>query len=136
MSVERFVTALRHDVRWSIEEAAGRPHDRTAEQHARDKDIVLAVMMWVHRTGVEAWPFIVSAIESASADVEVLSYIGAGDLETLIVWHGDELIDDIEKRAPFSRAMRVALANVWGSGAVEERIARLLAQHGPPSRHW
>jgi hypothetical protein len=135
VDVDMYVGALRRDVRWLIEEETGVPHTQSEQDHARDKDVVIAVMITTQRKGTAAWPFIVSAIEAASDDDEALGYIGAGDLESLIMWHGDELIDEIETRAPENGALRVALANVWGCGAAEERIANLLAVHGPPSRY-
>ena len=59
----------------------------------------------------------------AAGEDDVLRYIGAGDLESLIVWHGEELIDEIESKAPTNRSLRVALSNVWGA---EARILLIL----------
>ena len=135
VDVETYVGAVRRDVHWLIEEETDAPHSQSAGDHAHDKNVVIAVMGAIQWKGVEAWPFLLSAIEAASDDDEVLGYIGAGDLESLIMWHGEELIDEIEARAPQNRALRVALANVWGTGAPEKRIANLLAVHGPPSSY-
>jgi len=134
VDVDTYVGALRRDVRWLTEEESGAPHGQPEQQHAQDKDVVVVMSVLLHK-GAAAWPFVVSAIEAVADDDDVLRYIGAGDLESLVMWHGDELIDEIEMRAPESRALRVALSNVWGSGAAAERIAHLLAVHGPPSRY-
>jgi hypothetical protein len=135
ISAETYVRHMLFSLQRTIEDGTGLPHTRSDEEHAHDQDIVCAVMFHVMHNGVDAWPFLLEAIAVAANDDEALRCLGAGDLESLILWHGDELIDEIEERAVTSRPLRVALSNVWGWGPVEDRIERLLAIHGPASRN-
>jgi hypothetical protein len=131
MSAQIYVDAHRAMLRRHVEEQSGRPHQRSPAEHDHDYEVTVSAILYVLRVGLEAWPFLLDAIAIAAGDDELLQYLGAGDLESLILRHGDELIDEIETRAPHDRALRVALSNVWGFGPVEDRIVKLLAAHGP-----
>jgi hypothetical protein len=132
---ELYVQATSHKMRWFIEDETDLPHSRTLDEHEHDKGVVERIMVFVLLRGVEALPFILDAIQVAAGDDEVLRWIGAGDLESLFIHHGGEIIDELEAAARTNRPLRVALSNVWGFGPVEERIERLLAEYGPPSRN-
>lgn len=108
----------------------------TDEERESDEGVMCSMVFAVHRRGVDLWLFVLDTIDIASDDDDVLRFIGAGELESLVMWHGTELIDDIEARAPSNRALRVALSDVWGTDPANERIARLLEEYGPPSRYW
>ncbi len=136
MTPDDYVSAVRHVVAWHDEDEAGAVHSRTPERYARDRETT--TVLWVHIHGADwlgVWQFIQATIDVATGEEDVLRYIGAGDLESLIMWHGDELIDEIESKAPTNRSLRVALSNVWGWGPIEDRIERLLTRLGPPSRN-
>ncbi len=74
----------------------------------------------------EAWRIIVSAIERTT-DPQALCSLGAGDLENLIVFHGADWIDDIERQAAASHNFKQALQCVWGGDPeIRARLDRIL----------
>jgi hypothetical protein len=126
ISPEIYVHHMLLNNRWHAEERDGQPHTRSVEEHNRDVEIEQSAMVYVWREGTSAWEFVLSAIRAASDDDRALSLIGVGLLGSLIIHHGEVLMDDIERQAANNTALRIALRSVWSYGPVQERIDRIL----------
>jgi len=75
----------------------------------------------------KAFETILAIIASDSCD-QVLSSVGAGPLEDLIVHHGSEFIERIEVEAKRSPAFRSAVSHVWmddEDGSLKNRIQEI-----------
>jgi hypothetical protein len=73
----------------------------------------------------EAYPLLIEVIRLAS-DERILCDIGAGDLESLLRFHGEEVIERIEADARAEPNLVAALRCVWDS-EVDVRLRSLLA---------
>jgi hypothetical protein len=72
----------------------------------------------------DAWVFIVEALrlDSSTAVVEILS---AGPLEDLLGYHGDHVIDRVEKEARSNPAFARLLGGVWQGQMTPDIWARI-----------
>jgi hypothetical protein len=78
--------------------------------------------------GPRAWRFLLRAIAAADGDEQTLMLIGIGDLKSLLIHHGDEVIDAVESEAPHNPSLRQALKSVRMVGEMRERISRLVLE--------
>jgi len=65
---------------------------------------------------------LLEVVVQASDDEEVLSMVGAGPLEDLLCYHGEEFVDRVLVRARQDRSWRFALGNVWISRAKSRAV--------------
>ena len=77
---------------------------------------------------------LVVALAEAAPDGPIMWFLGAGHVEVLITADGDELIDEIERRAAESERFRLALGGAWltpgwVSVSTEARLANLVTIH-------
>jgi hypothetical protein len=85
----------------------GESRDATAAWRAFD-----AVDDVITSGGVEAISLILELLDSAPTPAAV-SAVGAGPLEDLLHEHGEQLIDEVERRARQEPAFAHALRSVW-----------------------
>lgn len=80
----------------------------------------------VERGGVEAVQ-LVAALLGRAPDDDGVALVAAGPLEDLLHWHGDDLVDELERRARQDARFAQALGGVWLSDEVlhPEVTARL-----------
>ena len=80
----------------------------------------------IHDRRNEAWDVLVRAVELTDDD-DVLGLLGAGYLEDLVEYHGDEFIDRIEAQAGRSGRFRRALGAIWAfDSPVRGRVDAIL----------
>jgi hypothetical protein len=77
-----------------------------------------------------AWSVIEKMLERDTSDV-ILSNVGAGPLENLLVAHGASFIDRIEKRAESDMTFKKVLGTVWKNAMSEEVWLRVKAVAAP-----
>jgi hypothetical protein len=77
-----------------------------------------------------AWSVIGKMLERDTSDV-VLSNVGAGPLEDLLVAHGARFIDRIEKRAESDTTFKKVLGTVWKNAISEDVWQRVRAVAAP-----
>lgn len=65
------------------------------------------------------WEAIIYIMKRAPDDY-ILGSLAAGPLEDLLVYHGEEMIDQVEREAQSSRQFKKALAGVWKNNISEE----------------
>lgn len=70
------------------------------------------LMELAHDSSRLCWEVILGIIARDSSD-HILSNVGAGPLEDLLVHHGDELIAEVEQLADRDPVFRRALFGVW-----------------------
>ncbi len=83
------------------------------------------VMMNFTATPEQQWRFILSAVAHAS-DGE-LGHIAAGPVEHLLGKHGEEFIDEVERRADSAPKFARMLAGVWKYMMTDEVWTRIQA---------
>jgi hypothetical protein len=77
------------------------------------------------RGGSEAVELLVGVAEAAADDVEA-GYVGAGGIETLIHFHGDDVVELLDEAARMNWRLRVALRSATLSGSLSDAgLARL-----------
>jgi hypothetical protein len=77
-----------------------------------------------------AWSVIDQILGKDSSDV-ILSNVGAGPLEDLLVAHGARFIDRIEKRAKSDAIFKKLLGTVWKNAMPEDVWLRVKAVAAP-----
>jgi hypothetical protein len=77
-----------------------------------------------------AWSVIGKMLERDTSDV-ILSNVGAGPLEDLLVAHGARFIDRIEKRAEGDTTFKKVLGTVWKNAMSEDVWRRVKAVAAP-----
>lgn len=77
-----------------------------------------------------AWSVIEKMLERDTSDV-ILSNVGAGPLENLLVAHGASFIDRIEKRAESDMTFKKVLGTVWKNAMSEDVWQRVKAVAAP-----
>ena len=77
-----------------------------------------------------AWSVIAKMLERDTSDV-ILSNVGAGPLEDLLVAHGARFIDRIEKRAESDTTFKKVLGIVWKNAISEDVRQRVRAVAAP-----
>jgi hypothetical protein len=78
---------------------------------------------------VRSWAIILCILKLAQQDQEALDNLAAGPLETLLVLHGPNVIERIEKDARSNPRLKALLLGVWGNAvnaAVWDRLQALL----------
>lgn len=75
------------------------------------------------------WAAILAIVDADSSD-HILSNIGAGPLEDLLVAHGKLLIDRVEEQAKKQPSFRRALYGVWQNDMPDDIWARVQAAAG------
>ena len=63
----------------------------------------------------DLWEIILEILALDDSE-EIVKAVGAGPLEDLMVYHGEQFIDEIEKQAAKSNAFKTAMQNVWLDG--------------------
>jgi hypothetical protein len=74
----------------------------------------------------EAWLMILEAVRRASAD-QVLGWIGAGPLESLLSEHGEDFIDRMEQQAANDERFHFAVSHCWQFGMTDNVWSRVHA---------
>lgn len=74
----------------------------------------------------EAWEIILSINERPLSD-EAVSYLAAGPLEDLLVYHGETFIERVEARAQQNPAFNRLLGGVWKNAMSEDVWQRVQA---------
>jgi hypothetical protein len=77
-----------------------------------------------------AWSVIGKMLERDTSDA-ILSNVGAGPLEDLLVAHGARFIDRIEKRADGDATFKKVLGTVWKNAMSEDVWQRVKAVAAP-----
>jgi hypothetical protein len=76
------------------------------------------------------WSVIGKMLERDTSDA-ILSNVGAGPLEDLLVAHGARFIDRIEKRAESDMTFKKVLGTVWKNAMSEDVWQRVKAVAAP-----
>src|SRR5258708_22427995 len=73
----------------------------------------------------KAWQVILKLLEAAQDDGD-LAYVAAGPLEDLLVYHGEKIIDRLEKEAQTNHKLRFTLSGVWRNKISEDIWKKIL----------
>jgi hypothetical protein len=60
----------------------------------------------------QGWEITLMLVNKSPSD-EALAYVAAGPLENLLIKHGPEVIDRIEKESSTNERLQLALSGVW-----------------------
>lgn len=85
----------------------------------------------------ELWLAILRILEIDSTE-EVVKAVGAGPLEDLMVQHGEQFINEVEKYAAKSAALKNAIKNVWldeKDTPIWERFFNILENEKKPAEN-
>ena len=72
----------------------------------------------------DAWSKILKLLAAANSDLQV-SLVGAGPLEDLLTYHGDEFVERVEASLDSVPSLQAALGHVVFSGVKPEVLERL-----------
>jgi hypothetical protein len=102
-----------------------------SEEHERNFWAFMRLSDLIRSDPEAAWSVIEKMLERDTSDV-ILSNVGAGPLENLLVAHGTRFIDRIEKRAKSDTTFKKVLGTVWKNAMSEDVWLRVKAV-APPS---
>ena len=112
---------------WLAELRASSPPGESDVQPAAEFDVGQAVVMMTFTADPEhQWQFIRSALAHADSDDD-LSHIGAGPVEHLLGWHGEDFIARVEAQAAADATFARMLTGVWKYTMDDEVWARVQA---------
>lgn len=79
----------------------------------------------------KCWEIITQILQEERDDVEILANLAAGPLEDLLVKHGKQIINRVEKEAQTNEDFRKLLGSIWKNKIVDDVWSRLKAVSGP-----
>ena len=102
-----------------------------SEEHERNFWAFMRLSKLTRDDPEPAWRVIEKILERDTSDV-MLSNVGAGPLEDLLVRHGARFIDRIETRAKSDVMFKKVLGIVWKNAMSEDVWQRVKAVAAPP----
>jgi hypothetical protein len=107
-------------------------HYLPGESDEREREFWASTRLYdlVRKDPEAAWRVVLQIIQTDSSD-QILSNVGAGPLEDLLVYHGERFISRIEARARTDDIFKKTLSVVWKNAMSDDIWGRIKAVAGP-----